>query len=312
MNRNILIGGLGGGGDSGGAIPIAFDLNKLGINTVFAGFIYARSRDIVKGVTITGALLRVYPYTSSPSTRFFEPGIASLGYETYVICCKEPRSKVLEAVKWLIKNYNVKTLIYVDMGGDSLVFGDEPLVGSWREDMAALSILAEISKKGFAKTYLAVGVLGGEAGGKGLSQPHLAENILRLLQDNAYYGYYEPNGETRRKTIHTLSRLLKRIPSAMLTLYLDSLHGVTGMKEYHVLYLQGKYPVKHYYRYHFFFDPLIVCKRSRFCQYMMRNWRDKIKTNTIRKKIRRKPSINLDHIIEKLLEKKLDLEKIIE
>jgi len=299
----VLVGGLGGGGDSGGAIPIAFELGRLGIGVVFAGFVNARVEDIRGAEWVAGALLRVHPGSSSGSVRFFEPSIARLGYETYCICCRESRSKVLEAVEWLVDNYGVETIISVDLGGDSLVFGDEPLVGSWKEDMAALSILAEVSKKNNVKTYLAVAVLGGEAGGKGLSLPHLAENIQRLVRDNAYHGYYEPMGTVREKTLRVLPVLLKRTPSAMLTLYLDSLSGKTGTRNYHILYLQGKYTVKPYYRYHFFFDPVKVCQRSMFCQHMMRQWRQRARTDIIRKTIRRTPRLSLDRVVERLLKK---------
>lgn len=303
MSEIVVVGGLGGGGDSGGAVPIAFELERLGIRVVFAGFVNARVEDIRGAVRVAGGLLRVYPGSSSGSIRFFEPGIAGLGYETYCICSKEPRPMVLEAVEWLVDNYGVEAIISVDLGGDSLVFGDEPLVGSWKEDMAALSILAEVSGRKTVKTYLAVAVLGGEAGGRGLSLPHLAENIQILLRDNAYHGYYEPAGTVREEALRVLPVLLKKTPSAMLALYLDSLSGRTGMRDYHVLYLQGRYPVKPYYRYHFFFDPVKVCRRSRFCQHMMRWWRRGARTDLIRKTIRRTPRLSLDRVVERLLEK---------
>ena len=303
MSEIVVVGGLGGGGDSGGAVPIAFELERLGIRVVFAGFVNARVEDIRGAERVAGGLLRVYPGSSSGSIRFFEPGIAGLGYETYCICSKEPRPMVLEAVEWLVDNYGVEAIISVDLGGDSLVFGDEPLVGSWKEDMAALSILAEVSGRKTVKTYLAVAVLGGEAGGRGLSLPHLAENIQRLLRDNAYHGYYEPAGAVQEEALRVLPVLLKKTPSAMLALYLDSLSGRTGMRDYHVLYLQGRYPVKPYYRYHFFFDPVKVCRRSRFCQHMMRWWRRGARTDLIRKTIRRTPRLSLDRVVERLLEK---------
>jgi len=69
-----------------------------------------------------------------------------------------------------------------------------------------------------------------------------------------------------RKTLNLLPKLLKRASSAVLTLYLDSLRGLMGMREHHVLYLQGKYSVKPYYEYHFFFDPVKLCKRSYLSQ----------------------------------------------
>ncbi len=50
-------------------------------------------------------------------------------------------------MKWLIDKYKPKATIHVDMGDDSLLFGDEPYLGSWEEDMLASSILAKLKKK---------------------------------------------------------------------------------------------------------------------------------------------------------------------
>jgi len=49
-------------------------------------------------------------------------------------------------MKWLIDKYKPKATIHVDMGDDSLLFGDEPYLGSWEEDMLASSILAKLKK----------------------------------------------------------------------------------------------------------------------------------------------------------------------
>ncbi len=266
--ETILVGGLGGG-DSGGALPIALQLNKLGFKVVIASFVGARERDIHGARKVTNALLEIAPSSSSPSVRFFEPAMASLGYKTYCICLRESRNVVMEAMKWLIDKYKPKATIHVDMGGDSLLFGDEPYLGSWEEDMLALSILAKIKKRGLIKTYLAVGVLGGEEGGK-IPQQYLAENLVTLMRDGAYYGYFVPEGRLKEQTLEKLSKLLTISQSTMLSLYLDSLRGFVGMKEYHVLYLQGKYAVKDYYKYHFFFDTEKVCRRSKLCRQAMR------------------------------------------
>ncbi len=311
VSKYVVLGGIGGGGDGGGALPFAYELEKRGVGVVFASFVNAFVSEIKQARVITGSLVRVYPYSYSPSFRFFEPSVAMLGYETYVVCTKESKDKVVKAMEWVIDTYGPKALIYVDMGGDALVFGDEPLVGSWKEDMAGLSILSEVSRKKNVRAFLGVGVLGGEAGGKGLSLPHLAENIEKLVRMKAYYGYYEPRDNVKKKLLNTLPRLLKKTPSAMLTLYFDSLRGVTGVKEYHVLYLQGTYPVKPYYRYHFFFDPVAVCKKSIFCQYMRKHWRRGARTDRIRKYIRRTPRMNLEKTVKKMLEKEFAIDKII-
>ena len=302
--ETILVGGLGGGGDSGGALPIALQLNKLGFEVVIASFVGAREKDIHRARKVTSALLEITPSSSSPSVRFFEPAVASLGYKTYCICLRESRNAVMEAMKWLINRYKPKATIHVDMGGDSLLFGDEPYLGSWEEDMLALSIIAKIKKKGLVKTYLAVDVLGGEEGGK-IPQQYLAENLVTLMRDGAYYGYFVPEGKLKEQTLEKLSKLLTISQSAMLSLYLDSLRGFVGMKEYHVLYLQGKYAVKDYYKYHFFFDPEKVCKRSKLCRQVMRQ------KSLDKRGVRKKPSLRLEDVIKDMLKRKVNLKELL-
>ena len=66
-------------------------------------------------------------------------------------------------------------------------------------------------------------------GGRGkLSRNHLVENIVNLVKDNACHGYYEPWGEVRSKTLEVVPKLLKAVPSAMLTFHCDSLLGIRG------------------------------------------------------------------------------------
>ena len=159
---------------------------------VFVGFVSAKEKEIVGVERVTKALLRVRPDSSSSVVRFFEPALASLGHETYCICLRESRQAVLNALKWLVENYDVRSTVHANMGGDSLTFGDEPALGSWEDDMASLNVLVELSNANNVRTHLAVGVLGGE-GGRGLSPIYLAENLVELIND-AYHGYYEPMG----------------------------------------------------------------------------------------------------------------------
>ena len=309
MDETVVVGGLGGGGDGGGALPIALELERLGAKVVFVSFVNVKQEDVKNAKQIAQGLLKVGPDSYTMRKRFFEPKIASMGYETYCLCLKEPRKTLVKAYERLIEELNAKTLIYVDLGGDSLVFGDEPNMGTWRADTKALSVIAEMGKKGLVRPYLAVGVLGGEGGGT-ISQNHLAENLLKLLEEKAYYGCYEPKGELRKEVIKRLTELLRRVPSGMLTFYLDSLKGLTGLNKYDMLYLHGWYVIKDYYKYHFFFDPVKVCSKSWLCQQMLKKGYVS-KWELEKRIIRRKPSTKLDHVVRELIKKKVDVENLI-
>ncbi len=306
--ETVIVGGLGGGGDGGGALPIALELGRLGVRTVFVSFVNLRQGDVINAEQVKWGLLKINP-GSYTYKRFFEPRIASMGYETYCLCLREPRKALVEAYSWLAERFNAKVSIHVDLGGDSLVFGDEPRMGTWRADMKALSVIAEMGKRGIVRPHLAVGVLGGEGGGE-ISQNHLAENVLRLLEEGAYYGYYEPEGELRKEVISRLSELLRAVPSGMLSFYLESLRGKTGLKRYNMLYLRGMYEIKDYYKYHFFFDPVGVCSKSWLCQQMMR--KGYVSRRELEgRSIRRRPPTELEQAVKELLKKKVDLEKLI-
>ena len=254
----ILVGGLGGGGDSGGSLSVALALKKLGFNVSILAMLNARNDDIISAKNLVGSLIEVYPYSWS-SGRFFEPHIASLGWRVYALCLREGLEEALKGLEFLKEKLGVKTVISVDFGADVLVKGDEPDVGSTSNDSLGLAVLVEASKRLKLETFLGVGVLGGEFGGC-IPVELLVENILEIVRSNGYLGVYEPRENVKREFLGVASYLLSRVPSLMLTIYVDALRNKLGKHFYNIAYFRGYFKVEEYHKYIFFFDPVKVCK----------------------------------------------------
>ncbi|RLE78017.1 MAG: hypothetical protein DRJ52_10885 [Thermoprotei archaeon] len=307
----VAVGGLGGGGDSGGALAFAIPLRRKGIEPVFIAFARCSTDTILRAEKYTGAVVKV-TFSSWSSGRFFEPHIASLGFETYVICLKEKKRDVIDGLEKLVSELNIRIFISIDLGGDSLVFGDEPLLGSFRTDTLGLASLSTISENLGVRAYLAVGVLGLEGGGRDLDIEYLADNLVKLSESKAYLGSYRPPQEAVSEVAATMGYLLSREKSAMLTLYRDALLGKLGTRRYDVAYLHAEVCVKNYHGYFFVFNALKVCELSKLCKAAREGWSLTLKRVARHRKIRRlKTRRDLDKIAEYLLKRKFDLTKVL-
>ena len=314
MSRfSVALGGLGGGGDVGGAMSIAIPFRRLGIEPVFISFGNCRVDDISGASRVSGAILKITADSWS-SGRFFEPHVASLGYETYLVCTRERKCEVVGGLKCLVRELGVEMFIVVDLGGDSLVFGDEPLLGSFKTDMLSLAALTEVAGETGLRVILAVGALGLEGGGGELSLPHLADNLLRLYRTGAYIGCYIPPKEVFGEVIAAMNYLLSRERSAMLTLYRDALLGKIGRRRYDVAYLHGEVTIKPYHGYLFLFKAKRVCEHSILCREALKGWASSLEHfERQRRKIREIRSIpTLDKATNMLAKRRVQVNQLIE
>jgi len=122
------VGGVGGGGDSASALSIAIALRLAGADVAVLGMLNCATGDVQRAEKLADTLLAVRP-DSWAGGRFFEPHIASLGWDVYAICLREGLEKAVEGHDYL-KSTGARAVVGVDFGGDALVKGDEPDVGS--------------------------------------------------------------------------------------------------------------------------------------------------------------------------------------
>ncbi len=309
--RRVAVGGLGGGGDSGGALALAIPLKLRGVETVFIAFGNCRVSAVLNAEKISSAVLRVTGESWSGG-RFFEPHIASLGFETYLVCTRELGRTVISGFLELLEDLGVSLYIGVDLGGDSLMFGDEPLLGSYITDMLSLAALSEALEKLGLTTLLGVGAIGLEGGGEMLSPSHLAENLMHLYSSGAYIGCYRPPPSTLPKVLNAISILLEREKSAMLTLYRDALSGKLGFRRYDVAYLHKVVEILNYHGDIYMFNAHTVCEASNLCRAARRGWLPELKRAAGFRKVRKRPKDTaLNKVLELLRKRKAPLDKII-
>jgi len=96
----ILVGGVGGGGDSAGALSIATALRMAGADVAVLGMLNCAVGDVQRAERLAGSLLAVRP-DSWAGGRFFEPHIAALGWDVYAICLREGLEKAVEGLDYL-------------------------------------------------------------------------------------------------------------------------------------------------------------------------------------------------------------------
>ncbi|HDJ89412.1 MAG TPA: DUF1152 domain-containing protein [Thermoprotei archaeon] len=306
----ISIGGLGGGGDSGGSLSIALALKRMNLNVLILAMLNASKRDILGARSLAGSLIEVYSNSWS-SGRFFEPHIASIGWKVYALCLKDGLEETLNGLKYLKEKLGVKTIIGVDFGADVLVKGDEPDVGTTSNDSLGLAVLVEAREKLKLKTFLGVGVLGGEFGGC-IPMELLVENILEIVKNKGYLGAYMPRDDIKKEFLGIAGYLLSRVPSLMLSIYTDALKNKLGKNFYSIAYFRGYFKVEEYHKYIFFFDPIKACQINTFCQVALKRKRLEYVKKAVksRQKSKRKGLKEWEKILHKLIRKQLDLKTL--
>ena len=186
---NVLIAGCGGGFDVFAGVPLAQHLMAQGTQVVFAGLSFTtlwlcggeRAGEIVWRVDQRAAEIPYFPEKwlaewlnrrdqLVPIYAFAKSGVCPLAV----------------AYRSLIDRHDIDTVLMVDGGTDSLVFGDEPGVGSVVEDAA--SLLAADQAAGDKVLLAAIGF--GVDHYHGVSHHAFLENAAQLVRDGGFLGAF--------------------------------------------------------------------------------------------------------------------------
>jgi hypothetical protein len=157
--RAILI-GIGGGGDIVGTIPTARLLGMFNIECILGGLPWERSvYDPIPGPRIVDEIRNLRPLNGTvwfaskdtvtmTGVRFAETQIAEIyGIETLLVDITKGREGVVEGLRKAMKALEADLLVGIDVGGDSLAFGDEKGLASPLADSIMLASLAELEKE---------------------------------------------------------------------------------------------------------------------------------------------------------------------
>ena len=192
-SKTILLAGAGGGFDIFSGIPLYFNLIKQGKQVILANFSFTWLTDTTSE--------KVFPYCykiksgdSDLSGRNYFPerylklwlGLQGLNTDIYAFE-RTGVQPLKDAYKFLIKKHEIDTVLLIDGGTDSLMFGDEDGLGTPQEDVCSM---AAVYRSGIKKQYL-ISVGFGIDHFHGVSHFRFLENVAEIARDGGYLGIFQ-------------------------------------------------------------------------------------------------------------------------
>lgn len=193
--ERILIAGCGGGFDIYAGAPLAMRLLKSGKLVVLANFSFTN-------LAMSGAR------RTSPVCWRIDPGSSDLPYFPERWLCEWLQRRDLNLPVYafaktgvlplksayidLMSEHALDLLILIDGGTDSLIFGDEPGLGTVAED--AVSLVAAYEAAGERVLLAALGF--GIDHYHGVSHHSFLENVAQLTRDGGFLGAFSLTGGT--------------------------------------------------------------------------------------------------------------------
>ncbi len=193
QSQHILLAGAGGGFDIFCGIPLYFSLKKQGKTVILANFSFTWLKDT------SAEAVRPYCYairendTDGSGRNYFpekhlKAWFARQGEEVPVYAFERTGIQSLKrAYDYLIRQHQIDTIILVDGGTDSLMFGDEEGLGTPQEDICSMAAVFQTS----VKKQLLVNLGFGVDHFHGVSHYRFLENVATLSQDGGYLGAFQ-------------------------------------------------------------------------------------------------------------------------
>lgn len=214
-SKSILIAGAGGGFDVFCGIPLYFSLINQGKKVVIGNFSFTSLAE-------TNAEL-VYPYCYKIRAedmdltmrnyfpeKYLKQWLSAERFDTEVYGFERIGVNPLQKVyQYLIKEHNLDTIILIDGGTDSLMFGDEEGLGTPHEDICSM---AAVYKSGIEKQFL-VSLGFGVDHYHGVSHFRFLENVAEIASGNGYMGCFQITKEMSeaKKYIEAVDYVNKRM-----------------------------------------------------------------------------------------------------
>lgn len=196
-SKSILIAGAGGGFDIYNGIPLYFNLKKQGKKVILANFSFTWLVETTSEEVFPFCYKIKNEDKDLSSRNYFPESYLKkwmhLQGETVEIYAFErtgvkPLTKVYQ---YLIKEHSIDTILLVDGGTDSLMFGDEDGLGTPQEDMCSM---AAVHLTNIQKKYL-VCIGFGIDHFHGVSHFRFLENVAEIAKDGGYLGLFQMTKE---------------------------------------------------------------------------------------------------------------------
>jgi hypothetical protein len=187
--NRILIAGCGGGFDVFAGIPIAYHLMAAGKTVTFANLSFTNLW-ICGGEKLTSMMWRVdrqsveLPYFPE---RWLTEWITAHGQAAPVYAFGRSGARPLQqAYEFIVERHAIDLILLVDGGTDSVLFGDEPGLGTVAED--AVSIVAACAA---GREQVMLAALGfGVDHYHGVSNYAFLENVAQLIRLGGFLGAF--------------------------------------------------------------------------------------------------------------------------
>jgi len=190
--RNVLIAGAGGGFDIFCGLPLYFSLKAQGKNVFLANFSFTElSKTSAKEVfahcrKVTHVDKQLHQETYFPE-KYLSEWFHLQNEEVPVYAFERTGVIPLQkAYEYLIEKFDIDTLLLIDGGTDSLMMGDEELLGTPIEDSTSMAAAfgTDIPRKllvclGFGVDHF-----------HGVSHYRFLENVAKLIEQDGYYGAF--------------------------------------------------------------------------------------------------------------------------
>lgn len=185
----ILIAGCGGGFDVYAGVPLALPLIEAGKEVVLANLSFT-NHALCGGEPIAPTALRIdrqsRPLPYFPE-RWLAEWLATQGRAVPIYAfARSGVRPLIEAYRSIVERHRIDLVVLVDGGTDSVLFGDEPGLGTVAED--AVSIVAACAAAGERVLLAAIGF--GIDHHDGVSHHAFLENVARLSRDGGFLGAF--------------------------------------------------------------------------------------------------------------------------
>ena len=203
-SKTILLAGAGGGFDIYSGIPLYFNLIKQGKKVILANLSFTWLSHVTSE--------QVFPYCykiksgdSDFSRRNYFPEkylklwLGMQGELAHIYAFDRIGVNPLkDAYKYLIKEHDIDTIVLVDGGTDSLMFGDEEGLGTPQEDICSM---AAVYRSGIKKQFL-VSVGFGIDHYHGVSHFRFLENVAKIAKEGGYLGTFQITKEMQEAQLY--------------------------------------------------------------------------------------------------------------
>ncbi len=234
-SQSILLAGAGGGFDIFAGIPLYLNLVQQGKKVILGNFSFTWL-DRTSSEKVFPYCYKIRNGDSDLSGRNYFPErylklwLGQKGYDTTIYGFNRIGVQPLkDAYNYLIEQHDIDTVILVDGGTDSLMFGDEEGLGTPQED--SCSMAAVYQSEAASKYLLSIGF--GVDHFHGVSHFRFLENVAAIAKDGGYLGLFQvtkemEEGRMYQEAVSYANQKMKGMESIVSNSIISALEGEYG------------------------------------------------------------------------------------